>query len=426
MVSITLGASSVTHDQILHASDIAIRDLLNEPVDPMAMATYLWVYIQRKPAITNGDRLVRWGLAWVRRIFLEGRISRRRDEDMASAALVIASLIDTPSFLEIKDDVKGRVEGSLAYELDRCLVPFRQASYGAIFLLAAHMLGISNPKMTEAALAINQIYTESIFTGRSFGFSFSAKLTKALMNKDSVKELAERIELALIDPATSYEDQVYLLQALWELHDDGTSAHLLKKTEGVVSRVPGRTYQPIQVRDSILVDRESALEPDSNLYRASLLDITTRYNERSALYAEEKFKAEYSGRRGISLLAFSSLALSLSLTVGLLGFYIYRGGQDAKRFWLSGEYSAMSSSSALLYLAVVFLASYLLLITPVILWKTFSLLVISNVQSDKKLLDILKPPILKVSLAWLTIVLLGVVVGIATEVLTQGVQHILR
>jgi len=426
VVSISLATDSLTQAQILHASDIAIRDLLNEPVDPMALATYLWVYIRRKPAITNGDQLVRWGTAWVRRTILDGKISRRRDEDMSSAALAIAALVNSPSFQEIKDEVKRRLEQSIAGELERSPVPFRQPSYAAMFLLAAHMLGINNPKIADSALAIHRIYAEGIFTGRSFGFSLSVKLTRAITNKDDVKELATRIELALTDPATSYEDQVYLLQALWELNGDDTSARLLEHTEDVLSRVPAWACNPAQRNGSMLAGGESTFASTSHLYRASLLDIAALYHERSALYAEARFNARYSGRRAISLMAFSSVALLLSLLLGLVGVYLYRGGQEARAFWLSGEYGAMSSSSALSYLAAVLLGSYILLIAPIVLWKTFSLLVVSNVQSDQRLKDVLKPSISKVSFAWFTVILLGIIVGLITGVLTQGFQHILK
>ncbi len=426
MVSISPATDSVNRDEILHASDVAIRDLLNDPIDPMALATYLWVYIRRKPAITNGDQLVRWGMAWTRRIFLEGKISQRRDEDMSSAALAIAALINSPSFQEIKGEVKRKLEQAIAAELERAPVPFRQPSYAAMFLLAAYTIGISNPKIAESALAIHRIYSEGVFTGRSFGFSFLVILTKVITSKDSIKELAKGIELALADPATSYEDRAYLLQALWELNDDDKSARLLEHTEAVLSRVPAWVCHPVQCSSYIMEGRESDLESASHLYRASLLDITALYNERRVLYAEERFNERYSGRRAISLMAFSSVVLLLSLLLGLLGLYVYRGGQEARRFWLFGEYGAMSSSSALSYLAAVLLASYILSIAPIVLWKTFSLLVVSNIQSDQKLKDVLKPPLSKVSLAWFTLILLGIVVGLITGVLTQGFQHILK
>lgn len=424
MVSISIEIDSVTHDRLLHSGDLAIRELLNEPSDPMAMATYLWVYIQRKPAITNGDGLVHWGIAWIRRIFLEGKVSQRRDEDMSSAALAVAALINTPRFLEIKSEVKRKIEQSIASELDRSLVPFRQSSYGAIYLLAAHMLDVNNPKFKDAVLTINRIYTESISVGRLYGFSFAVKLIKATANKSTINELAGRIQLALNDPAMSYEDQVYLIQGLWELQDNDSSARLIECTEEVMSRVPAWTYQTGQVTGSISIEQELISGPNSHLYRASLMDIMGRYRERIALYEEEKFQAQYGGRRDISLLAFCFLALSLSLLIGMLAFYIHRGGSEAARFWLSGEYGAMTSSSALLYLGSILLASYLLLITPVILWKTFSLLVISNVQSDQKLKDVLTRPVAKISLAWFTLIFLGIVVELVTGVLTQGVQHI--
>ena len=425
MVSISLETNTITYDQLLHTSDLAIRNLLNDPTDPMAMAAYLWVYIQRKPAITSGDQLVNWGTAWVRRIFLEGKVSRRRDEDISSAALVVASLINIPSFLEIKAEVTRKVEQLIVHELDRSLIPFRQPSYGVIVLLAAHMLGINNPKFKDAALAINRIYTDSINTGCPFGFSFAAKLIEATANKDSIKEIVDKIESALIDPAISYEDQVYLLQALWELRNNTSSGRLLEKTESVISRIPSWTYNSAQVKCVIDV-REELAAPESNLYRASLLDIITQYQERSALYEEEKFEARYSGRRGVGLLAFGFLALVSSLLIGSLGIYIYWEKTAARRFWISGEYAAMASSSALLYLASVILISYLLLIAPVILWKTFALLVLSRIQSDQKLKDVLWRPVIKVSLAWFTIIFLGIVVGIATGILTQGVQHIFK
>jgi hypothetical protein len=425
VVSLNLTVEPVNYERLLQSSDLAIRGLLNDPTDPMAMSAYLWTYTRGKPALTNGEGLIRWGMAWVRRIFIEGRMSKRRDEDIASAALAVIALTDTPDFLEMRDEIKNKVEELLARELVRSQLPLRQASYGAILLYASYLLEVGESTINSAALAVKNLYEESISIGRLFGLLFCIKLIQRIEGKEKPKDFADIIESALSDPTTTYEDKIYLLQSLWEIYDNTPPLYLLNRTDDIIARAPMWPHHISEVENTESVDSELDSIPISHLYQAALLDIIIRRKEGNAQYLKEEFYERYRGRKGIGLLAFGFPTLLLSLSLLLLCIYVYQWRKEAGFFWLMKDYNAMTSATALLYLFAVLLISYLLIITPLVLWKMFLLLVIENIQSDQRLKDVLWRPLRKISLGWLTLVLIAIVVGIFTGILTEGVGHIL-
>jgi hypothetical protein len=129
-------------DGLVQSTDRAITRLLTEGDDPLALASYLWVVRTRGIVPINGARLVAWGVAWCRTIFADGRIGRRRDEDVASAALAAMALNGTDALVELHDSIRTGLERVVGRELDRRTIPFGWPAYSAIVLLAAHAFGV--------------------------------------------------------------------------------------------------------------------------------------------------------------------------------------------------------------------------------------------------------------------------------------------
>ena len=82
-------------ERLIQSIDFAIRDLLKTEDDPLALAMYLWTLREHKLSLINGDDLARWGTVWVYQVFVEGRDTRRKDEQATSAALANAALAQT-------------------------------------------------------------------------------------------------------------------------------------------------------------------------------------------------------------------------------------------------------------------------------------------------------------------------------------------
>ena len=83
----------------------------------------------------------------------------------------------------------------------------------------------------------------------------------------------------------------------------------------------------------------------------------------------------------------------------------------------------MTSQSALLYLAYVLLAIFLLLFSPVFTLTWWSLLFRAKVDSDRQIAGVLGRSILRVFLIWLTLIVLVVVINFITGVFEPAFQH---
>src|SRR5688572_16229469 len=142
-----LGISSSRMDRLYQSVDFAIRDLLESTENPLALSSYLWAFSGNRLTSINGDRLTRWGSGWARHVFVDGTVSRRSDDDYASAGLAIASLADTEEMSASRLELRVALQKTLSHEFQHRAIPFRRASYGAIILLAAKILDIEDARI---------------------------------------------------------------------------------------------------------------------------------------------------------------------------------------------------------------------------------------------------------------------------------------
>jgi hypothetical protein len=160
MVFMSTPAQRNGMDSPFQSVDFAVKHLLDTESDPLALAMYLWVFRVHNLSLNNSDRLVSWGIPWTQRTFISESIGRKKDEQIASAALALASLAKTRALSTVENDLRLGVKRALAAELDRRSIPLRHPVYGAMLLLAACQLKVDEPRTASAVEAITASFTK--------------------------------------------------------------------------------------------------------------------------------------------------------------------------------------------------------------------------------------------------------------------------
>jgi hypothetical protein len=424
VVLITLPDQSQHIERLIQSIDFAIRDLLKTENDPLALALYLWTLRQHKLSLINGDDLVRWGTAWIYQAFIEGNVTRRKDEQVTSAALASAALAKVHDLSSIEDQVREKVQQSVSSELSRCAIPYDRPSYGAILLFAATILDVQEPRIGESAKAVISAFREAFPGGRLFGLGFAIQLLQQTRNRELLFIIEQSAYSALEDPRTNYEDQLYLLQALWLLSGEtAPSKQLIELTGQILHNSPVWPYLMVGTEEILSAGDGQAIVGVSHLYRSILLDVILKYQQYVDVQAKVSLEAKHRGRSIVRYCAFGFGMVSEGVVWLLLAWAIVPSYSAARRYWLLHEYTAMTSQSALLYLTYVLLAIFILFYSPVFTWTWWSLLIRSKADSDRQIAEILGRSTLKVFLVWLTLIVVAVIIGLFTGVIEPAFQH---
>lgn len=414
-------------ERLRQSIDIAIRRQLSLEDDPLALALYLWVAERHKVAFINSSGLVSWGVSWLRRVFIEHRIGQRRDEEIASASLAAIALIDSPLFQRIRDEVCSGVSELLSEEISRSLIPFRRPSYGVIFLLAAHKLGVDQPPIRRAARAIAQAYRESLPGGRLFGISFCVQLLQESGDQESLSDLEKPLLKAITDPRLGFEDHIYACQAVQQLRRENDSDdEMVKLIDDVVSKSPAHMYLMVGMEDMPPAGDEHVSVTVSHLYRASLLDVAIANRARILKQQELQVIARYQGSR---LIGWSAFAFPTVLILGAWVILLYKIIPHLRagvRFWFRGDDSAMPFSSALILLGAVLLLLYLMPAGAIIIRTLYSVLIRANVQSDQWIKDKLMPKLWTVTKWWAGAIVFAVILGVIVNIISPRFEHGLK
>jgi hypothetical protein len=360
-------------------------------------------------------------------VFIERRIGQRRDEEIASASLAVIALIDSPPFQRIRDEVRSGVDELLSEEISRSLIPFRRPSYGAFFLLAAHLLGVDQPCIWESTKAIAQAYREALSGGRLFGISFCVQLLQESRDQESLNELERPLLRAVTDPRLGFEDHIYACQAVQQLQSEsGLNDEMVKLIDEVVSKSPAHMYLMVGMEDMPPAGDEHVPVTVSHLYRASLLDVAIANRERILKQQELQAMASYQGRK---LIGWSAFAFPTILLLGAWGGLLYKilpHLRTGARFWLRGDDAAMSFSSALILLGAVVFVLYLTHAGTIIVRTLYSVLIRANVQSDQWIKDKLMPKLWAITKWWAVVIVLGLILGVFQEVISPRFEHWLK
>ena len=427
MVSLVNVSAVNKFERISQSADYAIRSLLVAADDPLALASYLWVYRQHDLTSINSNALVRWGDNWVRRTFVERQTSSRQDEEVASAALVVAALSKTSKLSKLKQDIRAGLSEVLNTELDKRAIPFKRISYGAIALLGACSIGIDDSRLLSSIKDVINQYKEAITGGRVYGLPYAALLAR-LKADSNTEELGKKIKESLNNPRVSWEDQAYLLQSLWFLQRGQTPCKdLLKLTEQYLLKSPVWGYLMNGDEDMPPAGDGIIAVRVSHLYRAALLDILTRFQATQDLREEIQFHERYQGRKGVGLSAFGFYILLLMAAWFFLLRFMIPITSSGLRFWFKHEYASMSRGQAIVFLIGTIATMCLAHLTLEMVPALYSVLVRLNIQSDQRAWDVLWPRLRRILKLWLIIVGLGsLVMGIIVNVISPGAERIIN
>ncbi len=350
MVSLTTHSLPEKRDQVLRSVDLSIRDLLPQGErDPIALAMYLWVVRSHDLSLINKDGLVNWGVAWVRRVFIEKKVGRRSDEHIVSAALAAAALAGTGALSSMDADICMAIRQLLSAEIDQRPLPFGRPSYASIFLLAAAVLGIGESG-TRTAKALGSAFRDSTAGGRVFGIGFAVQVLRKNHELENLDDLMRTVNSAVQDPRTGYEDELYLLQALWLNHDASSpNAKEVELTHHLLDRSPVWSYLFVGTEDVEAAGDGSVGVHLSHLCRAALVDVILRFGTYVDARADSMLDARYRGRRVVGFSAFGFVSLLLIGTWFIFGWLMMPWTDAAWRYWVQNDYGAMSQPSAFIF-----------------------------------------------------------------------------
>jgi hypothetical protein len=426
VVSVSFSPHVERADRLHQSVDIAIRGLLSESIDPLAKAAYLWTMRRHDKPLINSDALVIWGLRWVRQILVDDETSGRKDEEIASAALAAAALVDHREFYSIREDVRGGMKKILNSEFERHGIPFRRLSYGAALLYGAYSLNVDAAGLRDGVIRIGESFKDAIPGGRLFGLPFVVRMLCDLGEEKLAREIDHAAREALSDAKTNYEDQAYLVQALWESFDGAPDDSVMATTEQVLEKSPAWGYLMNGSEDVPPAGDGQAVVFLSHLFRASLIDVLMSYQSFVSKHKEAQIDARYRVRAGISWSAFSFYALVLFLGwVGLL-VPLVKYADEAYRFWLLSDYAAMSKFWAVAYLLVgVNLFLFLSILTVKILPALYKVFIKSQIGSDERIKNVLGARFWTATKIWLALIAIEIFLGVFVELIIPSVQHVI-
>ena len=202
-----------------------------------------------------------------------------------------------------------------------------------------------------------------------FGVGFVIRLLRQSKNQDLLLLVEPSLYSALVDPRTSYEDQVYLLQALWLLYGEtDPPRRLVELTEQILQNVPVWPYLMVGTEGIPSVDDAQTTGSISHLYRSILLDVMLRFQHYTNVQANVILAAKYRGRHIVPICAFGFGVILVAIIWFFLVQVMASSYDAARRYWFFHEYRAMTAQSALLYMIYVLVALLLLLFSPVFIW----------------------------------------------------------
>lgn len=416
--------SAATPRDVTDSVDSAVQRLLIDESDPLALAVYLWTLQDHDIQLVNGDGLANWGLLQVRRVLIDGQIGRRKDEDVAVAALAAVALKRTGILADVVGDVAEGLRRLLAAEMDHHLIPFRRPSYAIILLLAARAFDVDEPYPSTAQVAVADAFIGAIPGGRLFGLGFVVALLRGGDYGEVLASLDARAQDGLMSPATEYEDQLYLAQALLLLrHGSAGEDDAVRLAERVLIQSPIWSYIMTGVEEVYPAGDGTIAVPVSHLYRAALLDVALRVEEHAAARTQAQQDARYRGRGLVGMAAFGFVAVVLAAVWAVLGHSMIPIAGATRRYWLLNDYHALSVPAALLSLSGAVFITFLAPFTLVTLWTAWTLLARARIESDRRILEVMSRRTWTLLKWWAIAVALAILLNLATGQLGPGLQH---
>src|SRR6266702_1273044 len=154
-----------------------------------------------------------------------------------------AALAKTEGLSTLEGDIREKVQQIVARTLDQDTIPYNRPSYGALLLWAAALLNVQESRIEERAGAIVSAFREALPRGNVFGVGFVVQLLQHLQKRELLLFLQRSTASALDDPRTNYEDQLYLLHALWLFESEPRpTQQLIELTKQLIHTSPVWPY----------------------------------------------------------------------------------------------------------------------------------------------------------------------------------------
>ncbi len=99
---------------------------------------------------------------------------------------------------------------------------------------------------------------------------------------------------------------------------------------------------------------------------------------------------------------------------------------EAGRYWLTGDFTAMKPTSAMLYLAGVLWTAYLCIITLMMMPTVYSVFVKLKIGSDQRIKDILGRRLWSATKLWFAAIAFALLFGLLTELMVPTAQHLFK
>ncbi len=413
-------------DVVVRSIDRAVGRLLDGGDDPLALSLSLWVVRSHDLVLVNGDALAAWASAWVVRILVDGQVGRRKDIEIASAALAAISLQGSDVLADRETAVRKGLKRAINDEIDRRGVPFGSAAYAAIFLLAVRLFAVDEPRLPDALRSVADLYERALSGGRAFGLGFVVSLLRGMGDTGRADDLACRARVALGDPRTGYEDQIYLVQALWVAKTVTGDDDLVDMSARLLVGSPGLAYIGQGAEDIDPAGEENTVIPVSHLYRAMLLDVILRTeqvaNKRAATVLDERYR----GRRAVTMAAFGAYLVPVVLVWFAVGDPLVVWRNAAEHFWIDQQFMAMSVWGALLYSLDVAILTLLIPCTGAVIGALWDVLIRAHTESDRRLQDVVWPRLLGAIVQWKLLFAIAFVVSVVVGFALPGLAHILH
>lgn len=426
MVSLSYSENVERSDRLHQSVDVAIQAALVKHKDPLALSFYLWVIKKNRHTIVNSRNLTSWGMAQVNRIFIDQRIGRRRDEEIASAALAAIALSEGPEFAPLRQGVRAGIETLLREEHDNgSLIPLKRTAYGILLLTAAQVTGVDRLLWQAAAERTVAAVVDALPGGRLFGLVFAVQMVRILKNYKLAGSLEQVANETLASDGIDFEDHAYLLEALWQLSAESRpSDSLMLLTEHLLKKVP--VWQYLMNGDEHLPPAGDgrAVVYISHLYRAALLDVVLQYQAHFTSRREEQLDHRYRAHPSLNRAAFGFYVLSLLLLWTATGYYLVYRADGARRYWILGDFAAISTSAAVSYLVVSLVAVYLLIVTFMVMPTMHSVLWRWEIGSDQRIRDLVRPRLWKATKMWFAVIVVALLLGVLTNLVAPAVKHL--